>query len=78
MKLLDTDHPFFRPLWIRVATVALAAGWGLFELASGQTMWAVIFLALASYAAWGFFVAFNPREEGGDSRQEDSASRDRD
>ena len=25
MKLLDTDHPFFRPLWIRIAVVAVAA-----------------------------------------------------
>jgi hypothetical protein len=40
--------------------VAFAAGWGIFELATGSPFWAVIFLALAAYAAWGFFVDFKP------------------
>ena len=65
-KFLDTDHPAFRPLWVRIAIVAVAAGWGLFEIATGSPFWAVIFLALAAYAAWGFFVDFNP-DRGGDA-----------
>lgn len=65
MKLLDTDHPFFKPLWIRVLVVAVCVGWGVFELASGAPFWAVIFLGIAAYSAWGFFVAFNPRDEAG-------------
>jgi hypothetical protein len=59
-KFLDTGHPMFRPLWVRVLIVAFAAGWGIFELATGSPFWAVIFLALAAYAAWGFFVDFHP------------------
>ena len=59
-KFLDTDHPFFRPLWIRVLIVAAAGLWGLFEFATGNPFWAILFLGLAAYAAWGFFVDFNP------------------
>ena len=60
MKLLDTDHPFFRPLWIRIAVVAVAAGWGGFELWTGSFWWGAVFLAFAALSAWGFFVDFDP------------------
>jgi fatty acid desaturase len=59
-KFLDTDHPMFRPLWVRVLIVAVACGWGLLEFATGAPFWGVIFLALGGYAAWGFFFAFDP------------------
>jgi hypothetical protein len=62
-KFLDTDHPFFRPLWVRVGIVAVCLGWGLFEFATGSPFWAVIFLGLGAYAAWGFFVAFEGHRE---------------
>ena len=55
-KFLDTSHPWFRPLWVRLLTVAFPAGWGLFELWGGSTGWALAFLALAAYAAWSFFL----------------------
>ena len=64
MKLLDTDHPFFRPLWIRVAVVAVAAGWGGFELWTGSPWWGALFLAFAALSAWGFFVDFDPERHG--------------
>ena len=64
MKLLDTDHPFFRPLWIRIAVVAVAAGWGGFEIWTGSPWWVAIFLAFAALSAWGFFVDFDPERHG--------------
>ena len=54
------DHPWFRPLWRRVLVVMLITGWGLFEALSGAPFWAVLFLALAGFAAWQFFVRFSP------------------
>ena len=65
-KFLDTDHPAFRPLWVRVAIVAVAAAWGLFEFATGSPFWGVLFLGVAAYAAWGFFVDFNRDRGPGD------------
>ena len=61
-KFLDTDHPFFRPLWIRVLIVAVCLGWGLLELVTGAPLWAAVFLALGAYAAWAFFVEPRPKD----------------
>jgi len=61
-KFLDTSHPMFRPLWVRILIVALCVGWGLgeFLLGAGSPFWGVLFLALGAYAAWAFFVDFRP------------------
>jgi hypothetical protein len=61
--MFDLDHPFFRPLWIRVIIVALCLGWALFEIASGSPFWAILFGAIGLFAAYRFFVTFNPRDE---------------
>jgi len=63
-KFLDTDHPFFRPLWIRILLVAVCAGWGILEFVTGSPFWGVLFLGLGAYAAWGFFMDFNPDRNG--------------
>lgn len=62
MRLFDFNDPFFRPLWIRIAVVAVPALWGVFEFVSGAPFWGVLFLALAAAAFHGLFIAFDPRE----------------
>lgn len=57
---LDLDDPWFRPLWRRILVAGIALGWGLFELVSGSTGFAILFLALGAYAAWRLFVTFDP------------------
>jgi hypothetical protein len=58
-KFLDTDHPMFRPLWVRVLIVAICLGWAAFEFATASALWGSLFLALGAYAAWSFFAASN-------------------
>lgn len=53
-RLINFDHPFFARPARRYVTVAVCALWGLFELATGAIMWAVIFLGLAAVAHWSF------------------------
>jgi hypothetical protein len=60
MKLLDTDHPFFRPLWVRILVFAVAAGWSGFEFWTGQPIWGGIFLVFAAISFYGFFINFDP------------------
>ena len=55
-KFLDTDHPMFRPLWVRVLIVAFAGGWAVLEFVRGAPGWGMIFAAFAGYGAWAFFV----------------------
>lgn len=56
-KFLDTDHPMFRPVWVRVLLVAVAFGWAVFEFTTGSAAWGGVFLALGAYAAWAFLTA---------------------
>jgi hypothetical protein len=56
MKLFDLADPFFEPLWIRVAVVAVTTLWGLFELTSGALFWAMFFLGLAAVCTWRFMT----------------------
>jgi hypothetical protein len=55
-KFLDTDHPWLRPLWVRVLVVLLASGWAVLEFATGSPFWGMLFLGLGAYAAWSFFL----------------------
>lgn len=66
MDFLGLRHPFFNPLWRRVATVAVCAGWGVFEAVNGAVLWAALFLGLGGVAAWAFFVDWKdvPEDDG--------------
>ena len=57
VTILDPHHPFFRPLWRRVLTVAFPVAWGIFELVSGAVVWGLLFLLAGGYAAFEFFRA---------------------
>ena len=56
----DSEHPFFRPLWRRVALVVICLVWAVFEFASGATVWGMIALAFAAYGTWQFFFIYKP------------------
>lgn len=61
MQILDPKHPFFKPLWRRVLTVVLPAGWGVVELANNALGWALIFFAAAGYAAYELLIMYDRR-----------------
>ncbi|TKT82544.1 hypothetical protein [Aquamicrobium sp. LC103] len=63
MQLLDASHPFFRPLWRRVAVVVVCLGWGLFEFASGAPLWGTLFVGAGLYSAWALLIAFKPEPD---------------
>lgn len=62
-KFFDFDHPFFRPLWLRVAIVGACLGWAALEIATGSPGWGVMFGAVGLYAGYRLFVTFAPRDE---------------
>jgi hypothetical protein len=61
--MFDLDHPFFKPLWIRVLIVVVTLAWTAFEFSTGSPFWGVLFGAVGLFAAYRFFVVFNPRDE---------------
>ena len=60
MKLLDVQHPFFIPLWRRIATVAACIGWAGVEFWQGAPFWGIIFLAAGLFAGWQLFFNRKP------------------
>lgn len=64
--MLGLDHPFFDPLWRRIAVVAFCLGWALLEASRDEMLWAVMFGSLGLIAAWQFFVQRSPSDKNGD------------
>lgn len=62
-KFFDFNHPFFRPLWLRVAIVAVCICWAAFELVLGSPGWALLFGALGLFSGYRLFVTFAPRDK---------------
>lgn len=63
--MFDLRHePFFRPLWRRIAVVALCLGWGAFEFIGGAPFWGTLFAGAGLYAAWELLIAFDPETDG--------------
>jgi hypothetical protein len=56
----DYEHPFFRPLWRRIAVVAVCIAWAIFEFATGASFWGMIALGFAAYGIWQFFFIYKP------------------
>ncbi|MAY63485.1 MAG: hypothetical protein CML29_14880 [Rhizobiales bacterium] len=59
-KLFDFNHPFFKPLWIRILVTGACLVWGVFEFMTGAPFWGVLFCGLGAMAAYGLFVTFDP------------------
>lgn len=57
MKLLDSAHPFYAPVWRRVVIVALCFLWALIELLNDAVFWAILSGALSVYCLWEFFLS---------------------
>ncbi len=62
----DADHPFFRPLWRRIAIFVVCVAWAGLEFYGGSRDWGVIALAFAGYAAYVYLFRYNPPDENKD------------
>lgn len=63
----DAEHPFFRPLWRRIAVVCVCAAWAAWELWLAEPMWTTIAVGMAVYAAWTYLIAYKAPPEAGSS-----------
>lgn len=59
--MFDFNNPFYRPIWLRLLIVALCLGWGIVEITTQSPGFAILFLAIGGYAAYRFFVTFDPK-----------------
>jgi hypothetical protein len=51
-KILDPDHPFFKPVWRRWATGLLPIAWGAVEFWLESPGWGLLFVAAGAYALY--------------------------
>jgi len=57
MKLAEQDHPFFKPLWRRVAIVAVVAAWLAVEVFYVRdSLWIMVAAGMLVYAIWTFLL----------------------
>ena len=66
--MFDPSHPFYRPLWRRVAIVAVTAGWALVEYSNDAPIWASLFAVISAWCAWFFFVVYKDKNTEDDGR----------
>ena len=74
--MFDASHPFYRPLWRRVAIVAFTASWALVEYRNGAPIWALLFAVISAWCAWFFFVVYEDTKPGGDGKEHQSTPSD--
>lgn len=56
-RVSDLNHPFYRPLWRRVALVTVTGAWACYEnFVVKDPMWMVLTAGVFVYAAWVFLI----------------------
>ena len=71
MQILDPTHPFFKPLWRRVAIVAVTLGWAGFEFSTTSVLWGMLFGALGVYCLLQLIVFYDPAASRDETDSED-------
>lgn len=62
----EQDHPFYKPLWRRVAIVAVIGFWLAFEIyQKSDVLWIGLAGAMLAYAVYTFFLTW-PRDDAAD------------
>jgi hypothetical protein len=68
MKIVDQDHPFYRPLWRRLVIVGLIAAWAAYEIGVVRDpLWMILIGGLLAYAVWNFLITWpkpGPTDDG--------------
>ncbi|RJG47155.1 DUF3329 domain-containing protein [Mesorhizobium sp. DCY119] len=65
----DSEHPFFRPLWRRIALVAFCLVWAGIEFAMDSPTWGMIMLGFSAYAAWQYLFSYAPPPVDADKKE---------
>ncbi len=60
MLFIDTNHPMYRPLWVRLVIVGACAGWAVVEFVNHEPFWSTLVGGLALYAAYALLLTFKP------------------
>ena len=56
MLNIDTSHPLYRPLWVRLLIVGFCAAWAVIEFVNREFFWGTIVGGIAAHAALELLV----------------------
>ncbi|CUX35981.1 MULTISPECIES: hypothetical protein [Agrobacterium] len=77
MLNIDTSHPLYRPLWVRLLIVGFCAAWAVIEFVNREFFWGTIVGGIGAYAAYELLLKFKhasndaaPRDEAGEPASE--------
>ena len=56
-------HPWFAPLYRRIAVVAICVGWLGLEIYGGEQIWTLFAVAVTGYAVWSLLISYRPPPE---------------
>jgi hypothetical protein len=63
-RVSDLNHPFYRPLWVRVTLAAVTGLWACYEnFVIKDPMWMVLTAGIFVYAAWVFLIKWVDPED---------------
>ncbi|MFK0384220.1 hypothetical protein [Agrobacterium sp. NPDC090273] len=60
MLNIDTSHPLYRPIWVRLLIVGFCAAWAVVEFVNREFFWGTVVGGIAVYAGYVLLVAFKP------------------
>lgn len=60
MLNIDTSHPLYRPLWVRLLIVGFCAAWAVIEFVNREFFWGTIVGGIGAYAAYELLLKFKP------------------
>ncbi|MES5098879.1 hypothetical protein ABUK73_11660 [Agrobacterium sp. BA1120] len=63
MLLIDTSHPIYRPLWVRLLIVGFCTAWAIIEFVNHEIFWATVLGGVAVYSAYVLLITFKPPAE---------------
>lgn len=63
MRMLDPQHPFFRPAWRRYLITAAPFAWAFVEYGNGNPLWAYLFAGIGGYLGWQLILSWKPDGE---------------
>lgn len=63
MLIIDTNHPFYRPLWVRLLIVGFCAAWCVVEFVNHEPFWGTVVGGVAVYTAYVLLLTFKPKVE---------------
>lgn len=63
MLNIDTSHPIYRPLWVRLLIVGFSTAWAILEFVNHEIFWATVVGGVAAYSAYVLLITFKPPAE---------------